>query len=270
MLTLDDKSNLELAQLRLEIKTLSRERDRVADELIGLNTSSSLAKSQLTGEINRLKLQKNKLLEQITELSSVLPELREYSKKVVGEIEGYGRTQSDRLGNLSSGVASQVTAFKEELTVKDKEFTERESFLVEFADYYSQLASILSIDAVSLGAKTADLDKRVIDVALVERKATEGFKLAQDKLGLVELTLKRAEERFKKADTLASGLEKDFDKEKGRLEKWAGELALKEKTLGAESESVKVKEKELLELKRLIEDKDKALNRKARELGIVL
>ena len=256
----------------IDITLLERKRKTLVTEIDNLNKAIQRTheKAAAENDLPKLYSQKKIILGQIKELVESFNILKSSKEKILEAYGKFGRERSEALDGIARSLSLEVAKETARLSKKSAELTTWDQLLTDFADYFSQLAQICEAESLSVALERVNLEKEGKVLVLQE----ESLKSKQDKttelLSRAENLVKLADDRYRDADSTASFFEKHADKERKTLAKVAKTLSVKEKTLIAERKSVIDRENALLELKRLIEDKDRALNRKARELKIMI
>ena len=267
-----DKDPQRLTEVRREIEDFYKVRDDLREEIGKLNLQ--IAKDKDTAksgtEVKRLKVQKGILLSQIKELLGVMEKLTGTKSDLVSSLDAYGEERTGDLIDISHRIAGELGEVHQGLVRRSGQLTHEEGLLDDMAEYYARLAEMCESSASSNAQKGLELDKRSTDATQKEENLTLREKRAQDMTKEANRKQEEADERLSGADKISRWFENEADREKEIFQRQKQEVTFKEKRLAAEKRELVVERKRLSELHRLIKDKDEALNRKAKELKMVI
>ena len=274
-----EKEEIKLGELRGEITIATRERDNLKEEVEKLNRAVEFTKDRLKSdtEVKRLKIEKNTLLSQIKRLTVAVFKTKGYEDKLT---KGLGEIEEDHvafLNSISQALQLDIRSSTDNLTKKYAELTTSEDFLQGLFSYLEEYAQICEATTSQNALERTQLDKMGKEAVLAKNEASLALKRARSELSEADVKLKQARERFKRADFITTKLEKVQEAEEKRLEKWSGELLLKEKAVIAERRGFIDREKSLQKKEIKLQDKEQTLGRvyeeiraKAKKLGIVI
>lgn len=261
-----------LAEVRAEIQRFYKLRDELREEVKRLQQqiakSKDIAKSDT--EVKRLKIQKSILIAQVRELFLLLERLTGKKSDLLSSLDTYGKERTGDLVVLSKQISVELGYVNEDLSRKSDKLNAEETLLGEIAGYYMKWAEICEATASCNARERLTLDKRYQDTTRREKDIAMSIKKAQNMIKRAERLQHEADGRLESMDIVSRWFEDEADKEKNVLERRMEEVSFREKRVSAEKRELAVERKRLFELLRLIKDKDDALNRKARELKLVI
>ena len=249
-----DKSQA-LLELKSEAELLEKKRANLQSETERLNLDSVDVKKRLNKEIAELKIQRKKLIFQLKTLTSAVLTTKDYQSRIVKGLEEFGDDHIAFLNSLSRALQLDVRDTTADLVKKSKEIIRQEEFLTGLSDYLTEYALICEAETSYNAKRGAELDKVSKQTSLTQREASLALTMAKNRLSEADAKLRQATERYKKADLLALGIEKDFNEEKSQLDEEKKAISLSYRLVQAKDKDLeRQKNRLLLERRRFISE----------------
>jgi len=269
-LTPAQKAEIHLATLNADERFLENKKEKLIEDITHLAESIAETKKALGVDISQLKRQKQLLLDEIAEFGELIVTL---GKNRDAFVEGYKQFGDERIGTVKNTISPLTAKVDEDATRLAQNIQNLgrwDKFLTDFADYFTAYADIFETLEDSVVSREKQLTARADIITKSEETTRKATALVDRKVAEVLVAHKEASGGLKEARRLQKVAEKRLDDVNLRASLSDTALSLREKKLLATLRTIDVEKKRLFELKRLVEDKDAALNRKAKELKLVV
>ena len=244
-----------LLGLKSEVELLEKKRASLQNETERLNLDSVDVKKRLNKEIGELKIQRKKLYSQLKALTSAVLTTKDYQVKIIKGLEEFGDDHIAFLNSLSRALQLDVRDTTSDLVKKSKEIIRQEEFLTELSNYFTEYARISEVETLYNAKRGMEIDKMAKDTLLARNEVSMALRMAKKELSEADTKLEQARERYKKADLLALGIEKDFNEERNQLDEEKKAISLAYKLVQAKEKDLERQKSRLfLERRRFISE----------------
>jgi len=270
--TTNTSEETRLAELRSEITLSTKIRDDLKLDIEKL--TRDIAKSKETAktdtEVKRLKLQKVKLLKEITKLTDTFYKTQKHQDIVSKGLNKYGDDHIAFLTSLSKSLQLDTVDITKDLSKRSKKLKEEEDFLTQLSEYMGEYTQNVEATTSQNALERTELDTKVQFIKKKEDLLEVNIKTANDLLKKAKEEHKTAVKELNEGRKYRLIHENAYNEIQTDIRTKQKELNLQKKEIKAERQGLKDKSKQLDEKLRLIKDRDQALNRKARELKIMV
>jgi hypothetical protein len=267
----------DLLELQSIVSDLEKKRTLLLGEIERLTIDTTDIKKRLGTEIGTLKLQRKKLLLQISTLTSILLKTQNQKDKVVKGMEQFGNEHIQFLNSLSNSLQLDVKGITAKIAKRSAKIKEQEDFIDGFYSYLTDFALNNEAKASYNDLESLRIKKMDKDVSLNKKQIDKMYKETKDFLRDTENANKIINDKRKSIEKLNKWFENNAIKEHDRLEQWEKELKLQKKEIIAERKGFIAQRLALTKREKKIKDKEETLIRsyaevkaKAAKAGIVL
>ena len=257
----DRQAEINRQKTEQEITFLQRRKKQLTSEIDTLTQSLQYQRQRQAQDtdIGKLTKQKRILLGQIKELVQSLNILKGSQDKILEAFGKFGQERIAVLDGVARSLSLEVAKETTLLNKKSADLTAWDRFLVDFADYFTQLAQICEAESLLVALERVNLEKEGKALAFQEESLKLTHNKTQELLSKAEALVWRADQRYQDADKIAKTHEKEYSQFLEECQIQYKNLELLKKSLLADRRAIKVIESDLLKRHRKLESERKQL-----------